>query len=51
MLVDTWGFVEKPDETEVRQSGRYRVIVPFVQYYVSVFNPFSVIRALGPYGM
>ncbi len=50
VLVDAWGFVEKPDESEVRRAGRYAMIVPVVQYYSSMFNPFTIIRALGPYG-
>ena len=50
ILVDAWGFLEHPEQLDTRRIGRLRFIVPVVQAYFKVFNPFSMIRALGPIG-
>lgn len=51
ILVDPWGFPEKPSEQEpTNRSGKYKIIYPAVESYVKLFNPFTFMRAVGPYG-
>ena len=51
ILVDPWGFPEKPSEQEpTNRSGKYKIIYPAVESYIKLFNPFTFMRAVGPYG-
>lgn len=48
ILVDPWGFTEKPPDSELRRQMPWWV--HGVAKFVSLFNPFAVFRAAGPLG-